>query len=291
MRNYLAVGIAMCAACAQAVDEPASVEQSKAVIRAALTTDADGDQAVTLQLENARVLEFVASPNAAWVFERRPIDTASLLGAGTSAVSLYREIRDANPSLPELFAGFRATAMAPSVDPLVGVTANALTREEFLAGDGICQHYCATTEFQEHSTFPFESAEKCRTDIVGRDFRAPSPDQLAAVDTLVVGEKFFFAANARDVGGTLQIHGLMQEWVFDNGVQVDYHQSGISTKTKVIERGQAVSASTTLRQTGDPNVYRRGTRWAHLIGSDDSTYDYYTCAALSRTTPSSLPGQ
>lgn len=295
MRKYLGVGIFICAACAQTVDAPTNAEPvSRSVISSALTTDADGSRTVTLDLGQARVIEFTDSADAAWVFERRPIDSVSVLGAESSAPALYREFRQANPELPELFSDYPAQPAAAGRDQQIGLSVNALTKEEFLAGDHICNHYCETVEFQEHSTYPFESTEKCRTDILGRDFRpADDAPQMGGppTDTLAIGEKFFYAVNARDTGGTFSVLRYIQQWTFNGSEVLDYQQSPVTTKTRVIERGEAFSAGSTVRQTGEPNVYRRGTTWAQLIGDDEATYDFYTCAALTRSVPTNPPGQ
>lgn len=283
MRNYLGISFVICAACAQTVDAPTNAEPpSNAVISSALTTDADGFRTVTLDLGNARVLEFTEDDASAWVFEHRPMGTLSVLGADTSAPALYRAFSAANPDLPELFANFPALAAEPNTDPQVGVTANALTKDEFLAGTGICAHYCESVEFQEHSTYPYESSEKCRTDILGRDFRPLDGALGPAVDTFTMGEKLFFAVNARSTGGTFKVNRYIQQWTFENGEVIDAQQSPVTTKTRVIEKGEAFSAGSTVLQTGDPNVYRRGTAWAELIGDDEATYDYYSCGAVSR---------
>jgi hypothetical protein len=280
-QHYLGAGFIALAACASAADGAAN---SSAVINSNVATAADGSRTVTLELGQAHSLEFTESEDLAWVIETRPQDAATVFPAAFSAPGLYRQYRAAIPTLPNLFEGFPTPSSAESGE-LVGVTVAALSKADFLAGDHICAHYCKTGEFQEYADlYPFESTEKCRTDLVGKDFDG------SAVDTSAVGEKLFFAANSRDAGGTLNVHAYQQRWLFEGEMSVAYDESDVMIRTKVVNPGEATSGSLTVRQQENPNVYTRAIMWADMAGTAEAVYDYYTCAAATRTRPAPAPG-
>lgn len=280
-QRYAGVCFIALTACANTSDDAA---MSGNVISSAIATDADGSRTVTLALGQAHSLEFTESKDLAWVIETRPQDATTVLPAAFSAPGLYRQYRAAIPSLPNLFEGFATPPAAASGEP-VGVTVAALSKADFLAGDYICDHYCKTGEFQEYADlYPFESTEKCRTDLVGKDFDG------SVVDTSAVGEKLFFAANSRDAGGTLNVHAYQQRWLFEGEMSVAYDESDVMIRTKVINPGEATSGSLTIRQQENPNVYTRAIMWADMAGTAEAVYDYYTCAAATRTRPAPAPG-
>jgi hypothetical protein len=278
MRNYLGVGFVLCAACAQVVDDPASGElTSNAIMGSALTTDADGARTVTLELGQSHVLEFAEGPGEAWVFERRLADTPSALGAGASAPNLYRDFREANPSLPALFSDSQVEVSQPAATE-IGVSVSALSKEEFLSGDGICARHCETEEFAEGHIYTDPSTEVCLTDIPGRDFR-PNGDKWPAAGTSAYGDKLFFAVNTRTVGGTFKVNAYLEEKTYVDGELVDYRTSDVRTKTEVLQAGEAFAATLTIVGEQSQEIQRAGVAWAELTGDDDAIYDYYTCAA------------
>lgn len=279
--HYFGVGFITLAACINAADDVAS---GSTVISSTVSTAADGSRTVTLEVGQAHLLEFTESEDLAWIIETRPQGAASVLPATVNAPSLYQQYRSASPSLPTLFEDF-PTSAALGGDKPVGVTVAALSKPEFLAGDHICNHYCKTGEFQEYADlYPFESTEKCRTDLVGKDFDG------SVVDTSAVGEKLFFAANSRDAGGTLNVHAYQQRWLFEGETSVAYDESDVMIRTKVVNPGEATSGSLTVRQQENPNVYTRAIMWADMAGTAEAVYDYYTCAAATRPRPAPAPG-
>jgi hypothetical protein len=255
------------------------------VISSTVSTAADGSRTVTLEVGQAHFLEFTESEELAWIIETRPQGSASALPPTVNGPSLYQQYRSASPSLPSLFEGF-PTSPARDGDEPVGVTVAALSKPEFLGGDHICNHYCKTGEFQEYADlYPVESTEKCRTDLLGKDFDG------SVVDTSAVGEKLFFAANSRAAGGTLNVHAYQQRWLFEGEMSVAYEESDVMTKTKVVNPGAATSGSLTIRQKENPNVYTRAIMWADMAGTYEAVYDYYTCAASTRPIPAPAPGK
>lgn len=210
------------------------------------------------QLGPGHTLVFEATDDTLSVIESAPV--------GSPVVLPTLEDRRPQSVLAQYFPSsklFGELAAQHLSQPVQGQV-QAISREDFLAGDKICGHRCATAPNALNPPYPYEWGESCILDAVG-GLEGPE----------LAGESFFYSVNSRSEPGVVEVQMALYP------VDTELNPAR-RTKSIALAAGEVKHVSMTRRKSAEVSSSSVAIK---VTGVTGAIYDSYACSAASVPQP------